>query len=163
MKRLILLLLLGSCIGCQMEVKQIKFDDVAGRASGRYVVNSYVINGDTLYSNSGINKINAQEFYIDLGRKKPDSLQMSIHFREIGATSSANFIKYVGVSETNAVFRLALPTGAPSGYKGSITNNTFYERTGLPGGFLLKPPIPLPTPSDPALEGIFITAIRNGN
>ena len=59
MKRMILLLLLGSCVGCQTEVKEIQFDDVAGRVSGQYVVNSYVINGDTLYSSSSINKIKA--------------------------------------------------------------------------------------------------------
>ncbi len=160
MKRLILLLLLGSCIGCQTEIKKIKFDDVAGRASGLYVVNLYVINGDTLYSSSGINKINAKEFYIDLGRQKSDSLQMSIRFKEIGATSSSNFIKYVGVSETNGMFQLSLPGIASSDYEGTITNQIFRERTrlGKGGGFLIKPPIPFPTTSDPALEGVLIVA-----
>lgn len=164
MKRLILLLLLGSFVGCQTEVKEIKFDDMAGRVSGRYVVNSYVINGDTVYSSSGTNKIKAEEFYIYLTRIKSDSLQMSLHFKETGATSSPTFIKYIGVNETNGVFQLSLPGNASSDYEGTITDNTFSERTGLGvGGFLIKPPIPLPVTDDPALKGVFISAVRSGN
>jgi hypothetical protein len=68
------------------------------------------------------------------------------------------------VNETNGVFQLSLPGNASSDYEGTITDNTFSERTGLGvGGFLIKPPIPLPVTDDPALKGVFISAVRSGN
>ena len=150
---MILLSFLGSCIGCR---QGMMIDDTAARLSGQYVVQSYVVNGDTLFVSAGVNKIDVKEFYIFIDRKVPDSVYISTSFKRIGATHGVRFTKDVGVREVNGVFQLS----ASPDYEGSIANHTFYERSGIGkgGGAIINPPSPFPVTSDPTLEGVFIIA-----
>lgn len=154
MKKSILLLLLGIFVGCK---QGMMIDDMAARLSGLYVVKSYVVNGDTLFVSAGVNKIDVKEFYIYVDRKASDSLYISTSFKKIDSNGSSRFIRDVGIKESNGLFQLS----DSSDYEGSITNQIFHERTrlGKGGGFLILPSSsPLPTTSDPALEGVFIVA-----
>ncbi len=104
---------------------------MAARASGRFAVQFYVVNGDILYTNTGINKINVSEFYILIDRKKPDSVRVGSVYKATGDLGSQIYIKDVGVRETSGTFQLMAPPTVSSDYESSIDGNTFYERTGL--------------------------------
>lgn len=155
MKKWILLLLLGSCLGCK---QRMMFDDMAARLSGQYVVESYIINGDTLYARGRINKIDIKEFFIYIDRKAPDSLYIVTSYKFIGEKdNNTRFTRNAGVKEVNGSFQLS----NSSGYESSITDHTFHERTGLGKGadiIIIPPSFAIPTTSDPDLEGFFITA-----
>jgi hypothetical protein len=155
MKSLILLLPFLVFFACKP--REIP-NDVAARASGKYIVQSYTVNGDTLYTSNGINKIGIKEFYISVGRTKPDSLQVVTFCKNNGDTGASLF-KYVGVSEVNGGFRLTAPTTS-SAYESSITDNVFYERMAIGGGayLMVLPGYSLKSPNSPAVEGVIISA-----
>lgn len=159
MKNFLLLLPFLGLWGCEQTEKPT---DVAARASGRFAVQSYVVNGDTLYTSRGVNKIGVSEFYIIVDRKKPDSVRVGSVYKQTGAAGSFTHIKDVGVSETSVGFQLSAQTGAVSIYECRIEGNTFYERAvrGGPGVLVVPPSYVFKRPTDPALEGIVITAQR---
>jgi hypothetical protein len=132
---------------------------VAARASGRYTVQFYVLNGDTLYTSKGINKIGVSEFYVVVDRKGPDSVRVGSIYKKIGDAGSFNHIKDVGVSETNGTFQLSVLVGS-STYESRIEGSNFYERTtrGGPGVFIFPPSYLFTSPVNPALEGVVISA-----
>ena len=156
MKKLILLLSVLGFLSCQR--KEDIPNDVAARASGQYAVQSYVVNGDTLYTSKGINKIGVSEFYIVVDRKKPDSVRVGSFYKKTGEAGLISITKDVGVSETNGTFQLSSRISAPAIYESRITDNAFYERTVGNGVFVLPPAYVLKTPPNPALEGIIISA-----
>ncbi len=156
MNKLIILSFIG-LVSCQPDDLP---NDVAARAAGRFAVQSYVVNGDTLYTSMGINKIGVSEFYIIVDRKKPDSVRVGSAYKKIGDAGIVMSIKDVGVSETNGTFQLTAPPTVSSDYESSIDGNTFYEHTGLGNGGVIVFPLSyvLKKPNDPALEGVFISA-----
>lgn len=157
MNKLLLLLSFIGLLSCQPEDQP---NDVAARASGRFAVQSYVVNGDTLYTSTGVNKINVREFYIVVDRKTPDSVRVGSVYIKIGEGGSHTHIKDVGVRETNGTFQLSYLPTVSSDYESSIDGNAFYERSGLGKGgiIILSPPYILKSPTNPALEGVFISA-----
>ncbi|QDK81016.1 hypothetical protein EXU85_21325 [Spirosoma sp. KCTC 42546] len=158
MGKLLLLLCFSGFLSCQP--KDTTPNDVAARAAGKYVIQSYVLNGDTLYTSKGINKLGVSEFYIIVDRKGPDSVRIGSVYKTIGEAGSQIHIKDVGVSETNGSFQLTAATSAPQLYECRIEGNAFYERSvrGGPGIFVVPPGYTLKTPADPALEGVIIAA-----
>ena len=102
--------------------------DVAARASGKYIVQAYVVNGDTLYSPKGINKIDVRDFYVQVDRKEPDSVRVGVFYTKNGFNPTIA-LRDVGVSETNGTFQLTAKTDPLSAYEGRIEGNTFYERS----------------------------------
>ena len=157
MNKLLLLVSFICLVGCEPEEQP---NDVTARASGRYAVQFYVLNGDTLYTSKGINKIGVSEFYIVVDRKTPDSVRVASVYKKIGDGGSVTHLKDVGVSELNGTFQLSAPTFSPSTYESRIEENTFYERTtrGGPSVFVLPPSFSLISPTNPALEGVIISA-----
>lgn len=157
MNKLLILLSLGFLLSCEGEDQP---NDVAARASGRYAVQSYVLNGDTLYTSKGVNKVGVSEFYIVVDRKNPDTVQVRSVYRD--KLGSVNHIKDVSVSEMNGTFRLSASTAVPQFYESRIEGNAFYERAarGGPGVFILPLSYSLKPPVDPALEGTIIVAER---
>ena len=156
MKKLLLSVSFLGGLSCQPEEEP--FTDVAARAAGQYQIQAYVLNGDTLYTSTGVNKIGVSEFYIVLGRIKPDSVRISTVYRKQGEPGIINLLKTAGVREVNGTFQLSTYSGTSSRYEGRIQGASLYERT-LGGG-----PVVVPTtytwqkPNDPALEGIIISA-----
>ena len=157
MNKLLLLLSFTGLVSCQPKDQPV---DAAARASGKYTVQSYVVFGDTLYTINGINKIGVSDFYIVVGRRGPDSAQVSSVYMKNGSPGRIVFIKEVGVSETNGTFQLSFGTNTTSGlkYESRIDGNVFRERT--EGGGLLIPPVSgsLISTNDPALKDIIISA-----
>lgn len=156
MNKLLLLLPFIGLFSCQP--KENLPTDVAARASGRYAVQYYVLNGDTLYTSKGINRIGVSEFCIVVDRKGPDSVRVGSVYKD--KAGSFNHIKDVGVREMNGTFQLSAPTAAPAFYESRIEGNAFYERTarGGPSLFVLPPSYSLNSPANPALEGVSISA-----
>lgn len=158
MNKLLLFLSFIGLLSCQPDDQPT---DVAARASGRFAVQTYILNGDTLYTSAGVNKINVSEFYIIVDRKKPDSVRIGSAYRKIGDAGVVMSIKDVGVSETNGTFQLSAPPTVSLDYESRIDGNAFYERTGLGkgGGIIILPPSYVyRKPANPALEGVVITA-----
>lgn len=158
MTKLFLPLLFLSFLAC--EPKENVPNDVAARASGRFAVQTYILNGDTLYTSKGINKIGVSEFYIIVDRKKSDSVRVGSVYKKTGDPGSITHIKDVGVSESNGVFQLSAELRTPSLYESTITANTFYERSvkGGPGVLVVPAGYSLKTPNDPTQEGVIISA-----
>lgn len=156
MHKLLGLLLLGSLSSCE---PADQFNDVAARASGRYAIQSYVLNGDTLYKSRGVNKLGVSEFYVVVDRKGPDSVRVGSVYKTSSETGSHTHIKDVGVSETNGVFTLTSAISTKL-YEGRIEGDVFYEKSlwGGPSIFVLPPAYTVESPADPTTEGIRITA-----
>ena len=128
-------LLLLSCtvfLGCQPKNEP---SDVATRASGLYAVQSYIVDGDTLYSANGTNKIGASNFYIGVSRKASDTVLVSYgrNANSLYISNSNNLplggARVVRVDEVNGNFRFSNGTPPPFVYESTIDGNRFYERT----------------------------------
>lgn len=156
MKKLLLSVCFLGCLACQP--KEEVFTDLAARAAGQYQIQAYVLNGDTLYTSKGVNKIGVSEFYIVLSRIKPDSVRLATVYRKQGEIARINLLKTVGVREINGTFQLSTNTATSSGYEGRIQGASLYERT-LGGGAVVVPtPYTWRKANDPALDGIIISA-----
>ena len=156
MKKLLLSVSFLGCLACQP--KEEVFTDPAARAAGQYQIQAYVINGDTLYTNTGVNKIGVSEFSIVLGRIKPDSVRLATVYRKQGEPGRINLLKTVAINEVNGTFQLSTNTITSSRYEGRIQGASLYERT-LGGGAVVVPATyTWRKPNDPALEGIIISA-----
>lgn len=158
MNKLFTFLLVGSLFSCERTEQP---NDVAARASGRYAIQSYTLNGYTLYTSKGVNKLSFSEFYIIVDRKGPDSVRIGSVYKKIGNGGSHTHIKDVGVVETNGTFQLTAATATPQLYESRIEGNAFYEKAvrGGPSIFVLpSSSYSIKAPTDPTLEGIIITA-----
>lgn len=135
-------------------------DDAAARATGEYQVRSYVINGDTLYSVGGIDKIGLSKFYISVGRKTADSLNVRIAVQKKGDAGQIVFTRPVGFREAGGTYELYLAKTTPDVYQSTISSGVFEEKTALGGiAYLILPPsYSLQEPHDPALKGVRISA-----
>ena len=81
MKKLLLFASFVGLLGCDPPIDQPS--DAAGRASGRYAVQAYVVDGDTIYSATGTNRFGIREFYVAVGRVAPDSVAVStVHTKD---------------------------------------------------------------------------------
>lgn len=160
MIKLLLPLVVLSFIACQH--KESIPNDAAARASGRYIVQTYIVNGDTLYSSKGVNRIGVSVFYILVDRKKSDSVRVGSVYKKNGDAGSITHIKDVGVSENNGVFQLSAELRTPELYESKITNNSFYERSakGGPSVVVIPPGYSFKKSDDPAQEGVVISAQR---
>ncbi|AKD54590.1 hypothetical protein [Spirosoma radiotolerans] len=132
MNKLFLLLALTGLFSCQPEDQPA---DVAARASGAYVIQSYVVNGDTVYSTSGINKLGVSNFSIRVGRKASDTVAVE-YAQNRSTLPVANFsnipvtgTRIVYIEEKGGKFQLSSYEKAPFVYESSIDGNRFYERT----------------------------------
>lgn len=156
MNKLLSLLLLGFLASCE---RKNPIDDTAARASGRYAIQSYVVNGDTLYKSRGINRLGASEFYVIIDRKGPDSVRIGSVYKTTGDMRSQTHIKDAGISETNGVFTLKSAVSTQL-YEGRIEGGTFFEKSawGGPSIFVIPPSYTFESSTNPALQGISITA-----
>ena len=153
MKKLLLFL---SFIGLVSFQPKDQPSDVAARAAGKYIVQAYVVNGDTLYTSKGINKIGVSDFYVIVDRKGPDSVRVGCFYTKSGFVP-ASALRDVGVSETNGKFQLTTRTDPLSAYEGRIEGNTFYERS--VGSAILVWLTDTPTvPSSSIVKGVIISA-----
>lgn len=132
MNKLLLLSSLIGLFGCQPEDQP---SDAAARASGTYAIQSYVVNGDTVYSTSGINKLGVSDFSIRVGRKTSDTVAVE-YAQNRSTLPVANFTnipvtgaRIVYIEEKGGRFQLASYANAPFVYESSIDGNRFYERT----------------------------------
>ncbi len=135
-------------------------DDAAARAAGDYQVQSYVVNGDTLYSAGRTDKIGLSKFYISVGRKTADMLYVRLTVQKIGDPGVMAFVRKVGFREAGGTYELNLPQTTPDDYQSSISQGLFEEKTALGAfAFIMLPPLySLPEPRDPALRGVRIQA-----
>lgn len=155
MNKLLLVLSFTGLIGCQSKDQP---SDVAARASGKFIVQSYVVNGDTLYSSKGVNKIGVSDFYIIVDHKGPDSVRVGSFYTKTGFVPTAA-LRDVGVSETNGTFQLTAKTEPLSTYEGRIEGNTFYERS--VGSAIMVWLTDSPTvPTSSIVKGVVITALK---
>ena len=132
MKKQLLLLLSIGFLGCQPKDEP---SDVAGRASGNYAVQFYIVDGDTLYSTNGKNKLGVDNFYVGVSRKASDMVAVSYaqnvpnSFVVNLGTVPISGIRIVRVDEMGGKFQLSGGTGSSFIYESSIDGNRFYERT----------------------------------
>lgn len=100
--------------------------DAASRASGVYTVQSYVVDGDTLYSTNGKNMLRADDFRVEIDRKSPDSVAIAFSlFRNLKSPPS----RIVHVDEMGRRFEFSDSIKSPFVYESRIDGNKFYERT----------------------------------
>lgn len=132
MRNLLLPLCFAGLVGCQPKDEP---SDVAARASGAYAIQSYVVDGDTLYSIGGKNKLGVKDFYIRVGRKTSDTVVVE-YAQNRSTVPLANFTnipvsggRILYVEEKNGKFQLASYAKAPFVYESNIDGNRFYERT----------------------------------
>ena len=166
MNKLYLLLLSIGSFGCQPN-DQLP-TDTAARAAGAYAIQSYVVDGDTLYSAKGINKLGLTNFYIGLSRQSADTVLIS-YAQNLGTVAIANLSKTpLGVSrrahvaDINGKFVIVGGDNrVPFVYESSIDGGRFYERTvgynvdSLEARWRLDS---LKTPYSPPLKSVVITA-----
>lgn len=132
MRKLLILLYLAGLFGCQPRNEPT---DVAARASGAYAVQSFIVDGDTLYSSNGTNKLGVNNFYLGVSRKAADTVAISYpgnlpnSFVVNLGTVPIGGIRIVNIADVNGKFRLSNKTKAPFVYESSIDGNRFYERT----------------------------------
>ena len=124
MKKIFLLLAFIGLIGCQPKNEP---SDVATRASGRYSVQYYVVDGDTLLSTKGINKLGLSSYYIDISRVGPDSVSVINYSTKNG--SDCGIGGFAHVVEVNGKFQLSANVGSRDVYESSIRDGLFYQRT----------------------------------
>ncbi|GAB3715693.1 hypothetical protein GCM10027592_56340 [Spirosoma flavus] len=152
MNKLFLILPLLGLFSCKSEDQPT---DVTARASGKYIVQSYTVFGDTMYSTRGVNKIGVSDFYIVVDRKGPDSVRVGTFYTR--KSLPVRFIKDVRVTEASGRLQLSAINYVASGYQGIIEGNTFTERS-VSAGLL----IPLADSSKstyvPSPAGIIISA-----
>ena len=132
MRRLLIPLFFVGLFSCQPEDEP---SDVAARASGSYAIQSYVVNGDTVYSASGKNKLGVSNFSIRVGRKASDTVAVE-YAQNRSTLPLANFsnipvtgARIVYIEQKGSKFQLASYAKAPFVYESSIDGNRFYERT----------------------------------
>lgn len=132
MRKLLISLCFVGLLGCQPENEPT---DVAARASGVYAVKSFVVDGDTLYSINGKNKLAIKNFYVGVSRKAADTVAVSYpqnipnSFVLNLGTLPVGGIRIVNISDVSGKFQLSNGTKAPFAYESSIDGNKFYERT----------------------------------
>lgn len=132
MKKQLLLLFSIGFLGCQPKDEPL---DVAGRVSGAYAVQFYIVDGDTLYSINGKNKLGVNNFYVSVGRKASDTLAIT-YARNVPNSFVVDIgilpitgTRIVHVDEVNGIFQLSGGVGPNFIYESSIDGNKFYERT----------------------------------
>lgn len=164
MKKLLIPLCFVGLFGCQPKDEP---SDMAARASGVYAVQFFVVDGDTLYSPNGKNKLGVNNFYVGVSRKAPDSVQVSYpknvpnsFVLDIGVVPVGG-IRIVNIAETGGKFQLFNSIKAPSIYESTIDGNRFYERTVGPNLDSLKARLlfdSLRSPYVPPMREIIISA-----
>ena len=132
MRMLLIPLYLVVLLGCQPKNEPL---DVAARVSGAYAVQAYVIDGDTLYSSRGINKLGVTNFFVGVSRRTADTVAISYpqnipnSFVVNLGTVPIGGIRIVTISEVSGKFQLSDGTKSPFVYESSIDGNRLYERT----------------------------------
>lgn len=132
--KLFLLSALIGLLSCQLDDR---LTGVANGASGRYIVTTYIVSGDTLFSllpNStgykpGINKIGVDNFTIAMDVIGSDQLSVITDYWRNGVRSTLS--KKVVVRLTNYDYQFSLlKTNVPSVCEGRVGRFTgfFYER-----------------------------------
>jgi hypothetical protein len=151
----VLLLFLASCDQSHL------IDDEAARLRGDYLVQSYVINQDTLFAAGKINKIGVTDFKVIVSRKTADSLSIGYSWT-MNQKPGALHIRQLHLTGGNGQYKLSMPSTAPFFYEGSISADIYSERTSLAGlGFVLLPEnYPLEGTSDPGKGSVTIIAKR---
>lgn len=130
MKTIVFSLLSLLIFGCQPKDEPM---DVAGRAAGRYAIQFYVVDGDTLFSINGKNKLVLKQHYIDVGRKSSDTVVVE-YGQNLNSLPFVNFsnvpvggARVVQIEELRDRIRLFTGTKAPFLYESSIQGGRFYE------------------------------------
>ncbi|MBO0932941.1 hypothetical protein [Fibrella aquatilis] len=154
MKKLSFVCLVISVFGCQHKNEEPL--DVAGRASGIYNVKTYVVDGDTVFSQGGKNKPGIRAYRVEIGRKAADSVGIVTVYVRDGSSLGAG--KYVAVKETNSRFQFSDRNATLTVYESYVDGTTFYERT--VGYNVDSIPRPLPPNYEPPLREVRITAVK---
>lgn len=154
-----LFLLCGILSGCEPDNTPT---DVPARASGKYIVQYYAINGDTLYAGKTVNKLGLREFYILVDRKSSDSVRVGSTYKTLDQAGSHTHVKYAAIAENKGTFLFSVSTASTQAYESRIVGNTFYERTALGGPALvvIPPAYELKMPVDSSTAGITIVAVK---
>ncbi len=124
MKSLLFLLASVGLLNCQSKDDPT---DTAARASGRYIVQVYRVDGDTLLSTKGINKLGVSNYYIEVSRLAADSVQVMNFYSKNG--SQCGIGSNAHIQDVNGTFQLSASVNAPSMYQSTIQNGVFYQRT----------------------------------
>jgi hypothetical protein len=128
MKKLLIPLWFIGLFGCQPKDEP---SDVAARASGVYAIQFFVVDGDTLYSPNGKNKLGVNNFYVGVSRKAPDSVQVSYpknvpnsFVLDIGVVPVGG-IRIVNIAERGGKFQLSIASRLPPFTKAISTETDF--------------------------------------
>ncbi|WP_240543617.1 hypothetical protein [Spirosoma foliorum] len=133
--KLLVLFTIAGLVSCEPDEK---LTGVAAGASGLYVVTSYIVSGDTLFSLipgssgylPGVNKLGVSNFIIEINATDSDRSMLKTSYRQNGSQSTTS--KEVLVRLTNYDYQFDLvKTNTTSAYEGSVGRFTkfFYERT----------------------------------
>ena len=124
MKKILWLSVILLCLGCQREEGPV---DTAARAAGKYLVEYYIVDQDTLWSARGINKLGVSDFHIEISRVSADSVLIT--HRSVRNGSSSGFSVYSRIEVVDGVFRLANHQNPPYLHESTIAGGVFYERS----------------------------------
>ncbi|GAB2772899.1 hypothetical protein GCM10027275_14810 [Rhabdobacter roseus] len=124
MKKLLLLSIISLCLGCKREEGPV---DTAARAAGKYLVEYYVVDQDTLWSARGINKLGLSDFHIEVSRVSADSVLIT--HRSVRNGSSSGFGVYSRIQEVDGIFQLANKINSHYLHESTIAGGVFYERS----------------------------------
>lgn len=127
MKRVLFLLLAFKLVGCQPSGQPT---DTATRASGKYNVQHYLVNGDTLWSRAGVNKTGWSDYYIQISPKASSEVEVSDYVSKNGSFCGTG--SYYSVVEKEGLFRISSNLNPPSSYQATIDNGLLnIQSTGM--------------------------------
>ena len=162
MKKLVLLIaVILSLWSCKSERDPFNEQRIAN--IGDYDVDLYVINGDTLYSSLGINKIQADNITVSVLRNKADSVTVITKIQySSGIPSQFIYQDYYGFKKTSKGSTWLSQDSDAGKYEGKIENNTFYQwqsfLTSESRFFIYPVTYVLKEATDPSLRGVLIRA-----
>lgn len=124
MKSSLLLLPLAGLLSCQ---PKNQLPDAAARSMGKYTIQSYVMDGDTLFATNGINKYEVSDFYVEVTRLESSKVLVTKYYHRNKVPCSMS--NQANVEEVGHAFKLTSDAIKPSLYEATISNGVFYERS----------------------------------
>ena len=158
----LLLLFAGLFVLSSCKSERDPFDRIEALTVGSFNVESYILNGDTLYSRQkSINKLQADDFTVTVYRTKQDSVtvSLSIHSKTENYPGSLSQI-YSDFKEIDGGSTWSSAYHSDDDYQGRIENDVFYQwqSSKAMGSLLLPKGHTLKESEDPKLNGIRIVA-----
>lgn len=125
MKKSIVALLLFVALGCKRNDGPA---DPLDHVFGKYAVEYYIVDGDTAFSKSGIDKYGISDFHYDISRKGSDSVIVMQRYKPDGSDNYCGWGTLARVSEVDGVFELDNQDKTLL-YESAIEGKVFRERT----------------------------------